>query len=111
MAVTISLPDEILGSESADLPRRVLEQVALEGFKSGQLTIVRRGGYLVLKRECRYMIFWVLTAIPGLIIRSKRLRANEGCSKERYRDALHLRHITSQLFGVDWQAGHTAIAV
>ena len=49
MAVTISLPDEILGSESADLPRRVLEQVALEGFKSGQLTIVRRGGYLVLK--------------------------------------------------------------
>jgi hypothetical protein len=57
------------------------------------------------------MIFWVLTACPELIIRSKRLRANEDCSEKRYPDALHLRHITSQLFGVDWQPGHTAIAV
>jgi predicted HTH domain antitoxin len=38
MPVTISLPDELLASESEDLSRQVLEQVALEGFRSGQLT-------------------------------------------------------------------------
>jgi predicted HTH domain antitoxin len=38
MPVTISLPDEILTSDNNNLPRRILEQVALEGFESGQLT-------------------------------------------------------------------------
>lgn len=38
MPVTISLPDEILASESEDISRQVLEQVALDGFRSGQLT-------------------------------------------------------------------------
>jgi hypothetical protein len=51
MAVTISLPDEILGRESADLPRRVLEEVALEGFKSGQLTIAQARRLLGFENE------------------------------------------------------------
>ncbi len=38
MAVTVSLPDEVLSDQGGDIARRVLEQVALEGFKSGQLT-------------------------------------------------------------------------
>ena len=38
MSVTISLPDEILSADARNLRRRILEQVALEGFKSGQLT-------------------------------------------------------------------------
>jgi hypothetical protein len=38
MPVTISLPDEILTSDTHNLPRKILEQVALDGFESGQLT-------------------------------------------------------------------------
>ncbi len=38
MSVTISLPDEILSADARNLPRKILEQVSLEGFKSGQLT-------------------------------------------------------------------------
>jgi len=38
MPLTISLPDEILASDIKNLPRRILEQVALDGFESGQLT-------------------------------------------------------------------------
>ena len=38
MIVTVSLPDEILLQDSDEVSRRVLEQVALDGFKSGQLT-------------------------------------------------------------------------
>ena len=38
MSVTISLPDEILSGDTRNLPRKILEQVALDGFKSGQLT-------------------------------------------------------------------------
>ncbi len=41
MPVTVSLPDEILSSHGKDIPRKVLEQVALEGFKTGQLTIAQ----------------------------------------------------------------------
>ena len=38
MSVTISLPDEILSGDTRNLPRKILEQVALVGFKSGQFT-------------------------------------------------------------------------
>jgi hypothetical protein len=38
MPVTISLPDEILSSDTHNLPRQILERVALDGFESGQLT-------------------------------------------------------------------------
>jgi predicted HTH domain antitoxin len=38
MSVTISLPDEILSGDTRNLPRKILEQIALDGFKSGQLT-------------------------------------------------------------------------
>jgi len=38
MPVTISLPDEILSSDTHNLPRKILERVALDGFQSGQLS-------------------------------------------------------------------------
>ena len=46
MSVTISFPDEILSADARNLPRRILEQVALEGFKSGQLTTSQVGRIL-----------------------------------------------------------------
>ncbi|HEY3285218.1 MAG TPA: UPF0175 family protein [Armatimonadota bacterium] len=44
MQVTIELPDEIarkLREKSQDLPRQVLESLALESFRSGMLTTVQ----------------------------------------------------------------------
>ncbi len=41
MSVTVILPNDVLTDQGGDVPRRVLEQVALEGFKSGQLTIAQ----------------------------------------------------------------------
>ncbi len=41
MPVTVSLPDEILSGPSEEISRKVLEQVALGGFKTGQLTIAQ----------------------------------------------------------------------
>jgi predicted HTH domain antitoxin len=41
MPVTISLPDGILSDQNEDVSRKVLEQVALDGFKTGQLTIAQ----------------------------------------------------------------------
>lgn len=38
MTVTVFLPDEILANENGDIARRVLEQVAMIGFKTGQLS-------------------------------------------------------------------------
>lgn len=39
MPVTVSLPDEVLADQ--DIARKVLEEVALEGFKSSKLTIAQ----------------------------------------------------------------------
>lgn len=64
MAVTISLPDEILASESADLPRRVLEQVALEGFKSGQLAIAQVRRLLGFETRMQVHDFLAAHGIP-----------------------------------------------
>lgn len=41
MTITVSIPEEMLTSEDENVARRVLEQVALEGFKSGQLTVAQ----------------------------------------------------------------------
>lgn len=44
MSVTIDLPEEIeqqLVMEWGDLPRRALEAVALEGYRSGALTLAQ----------------------------------------------------------------------
>ena len=60
MSVTISLPDEILSGDAHNLPRKILEQVALDGFKSGQLTTsqVRR----ILGFETRMQVHEFLAA-------------------------------------------------
>ena len=60
MTVTVSLPDEILLQDSDEVSRRVLEQVALDGFKSGQLTTaqVRR----ILGLESRLEVYDFLAA-------------------------------------------------
>jgi predicted HTH domain antitoxin len=54
MAITISLPDEVLSGDDKDIARNILEQVALEGFKSGQLSTaqVRR----ILGFESRFQV-------------------------------------------------------
>ena len=59
MIVTVSLPDEIL-QDSDEVSRRVLEQVALDGFKSDQLTTaqVRR----ILGFESRLEVYNFLAA-------------------------------------------------
>ena len=60
MNVTVSLPDEILSKDSDEISRQVLDQVALDGFKSGQLTTaqVRR----ILDFESRLEVYKFLAA-------------------------------------------------
>ena len=38
MSVQIEIPDQVFAAPGHDISRRVLEAVALEGFKSGQLS-------------------------------------------------------------------------
>jgi predicted HTH domain antitoxin len=60
MPLTISLPDEILSSDRENIARQILEQVALDGFQSGQLTAaqVRR----ILGFETRLQVYEFLAA-------------------------------------------------
>ena len=60
MPLTISLPDDLFANEEADIAHKILEQVALDGFKSGQLTAaqVRR----ILGFESRLQVYEFLAA-------------------------------------------------
>jgi hypothetical protein len=72
--ITVSLPDEILNSDSEDISRQVLERVALEGFRSGQLTAaqVRR----VLGFASRFQVYEFLAAhgVPWVDYEEEELR-------------------------------------
>lgn len=54
MSVQIEIPDKVLNTPGPEISRRVLETVALEGFKSGQLSTsqVRR----ILGFETRFEV-------------------------------------------------------
>lgn len=60
MPLTISFPDDLLANEGEDIARKIPEQVALDGFKSGQLTAaqVRR----ILGYESRLQVYEFLAA-------------------------------------------------
>ena len=60
MPITVSLPDEILLNDPEDISREILEQVALEGFKSEQLSTaqVRR----ILGFDSRFEVYEFLAA-------------------------------------------------
>ena len=60
MPVTVHLPDEILSTDGEDVSRKVLEQIALDGFRSGQLTTaqVRR----IMGFESRLQVYEFLAS-------------------------------------------------
>jgi hypothetical protein len=64
MPVTVSLPDELLDSDSEDISRQVLEQVALEGFRSGQLTSAQVRRILGLDSRLQVYEFLATHGVP-----------------------------------------------
>jgi hypothetical protein len=66
MTVTVSLPDEILLQDSDEVSRRVLEQVALDGFKSGQLTTAQVRRILGLESRLEVYDFLAAHGVPGV---------------------------------------------
>jgi predicted HTH domain antitoxin len=60
MPVTVYLPDEILSTDGEDISRKILEQIALDGFRSGQITTaqVRR----ILGFESRLQVYEFLAS-------------------------------------------------
>jgi predicted HTH domain antitoxin len=84
MPVTVSLPDEILEDDARNLPRAILEQVALEGFKSGQLTTsqVRR----ILGFETRMQVHEFLAAhgVPWVDYSVEELERERNTLKELF---------------------------
>jgi hypothetical protein len=82
MPVTIYLPDEILSTDGEDVSRKVLEQVALDGFRSEQLTTaqVRR----ILGFESRLQVYEFLAShgVPWVDYDDEELRRELESLKE-----------------------------
>jgi hypothetical protein len=41
VTVEVAIPDEVLNGQNDDVSRRILEEFALAGFKSGQLSVAQ----------------------------------------------------------------------
>jgi len=41
VSVKVAIPDDALSGQNGEISHRILEEFALEGFKSGQLTIAQ----------------------------------------------------------------------
>ena len=41
VSVKVAIPDDVLSGQNGEISHRILEEFALEGFKSGQLTIAQ----------------------------------------------------------------------
>ena len=74
MTVTVSLPDEILSQDSEEVSQRVLEQVALDGFKSGQLTTAQVRRILGLKSRLEVYDFLAAHGVPWVDYDEEELR-------------------------------------
>jgi predicted HTH domain antitoxin len=72
--VTVSLPDEILASDSEDVSRKVLEQVALDGFRSGQLTVAQVRRILGFDSKLQVYEFLAAHGIPWVDYEDDELR-------------------------------------
>jgi predicted HTH domain antitoxin len=74
MPVTVSLPDEILASDSEDVSRKVLEQVALDGFRSGQITAAQVRRILGFDSKLQVYEFLAAHGIPWVDYEDDELR-------------------------------------
>jgi len=99
MEVTVHIPDEAaadLPDNNGEMPRKLLEAYALEGYKSGELTAHQikelLGSILVL----RWTGFSRLTASPSNL-RSKTWRGSGLRSMHFLTNDYRLRHLAAQL--------------
>lgn len=64
MSVTISLPDDILAGNTNEVSRKVLEQVALDGFRSGQISAAQVARILGLESRLQAFEFLASHDVP-----------------------------------------------
>jgi predicted HTH domain antitoxin len=84
MSVTISLPDEILSGDTRNLPRKILEQVALDGFRSGQLTTSQVRRILGLETRMQVHEFLAAHGVPWVDYDAEELERERNTLKELF---------------------------
>lgn len=84
MPVTVSLPDEILEGDARNLPRAILEQVALEGFQSGQLTTAQARRILGFETRMQVHEFLAAHGVPWVDYSVEELERERNTLKELF---------------------------
>lgn len=64
VSVKVAIPDEVLSGQNGEISHRILEEFALEGFKSGQLTIAQMRRILGLETRIQVHEFLAAHGIP-----------------------------------------------
>jgi len=65
VTVEVAVPDEVLNGQLDDIPRRILEEFALAGFKSGQLSVAQLQRILGCGRRMQVHDFLMSRGVTG----------------------------------------------
>jgi predicted HTH domain antitoxin len=64
VSVKVAIPDDVLSGQNGEISHRILEEFALEGFKSGQLTIAQVRRILGLETRIQAHEFLAAHGVP-----------------------------------------------
>ena len=64
VSVKVAIPDDALSGQNGEISHRILEEFALEGFKSGQLTIAQVRRILGLETRTQAHEFLAAHGVP-----------------------------------------------
>ena len=64
VSVKVAIPDDVLSGQNGEISHRILEEFALEGFKSGQLTIAQVRRILGLETRTQAHEFLAAHGVP-----------------------------------------------
>jgi hypothetical protein len=82
VSVKVAIPDDVLTGQNGEISYRILEEFALEGFKSGQLTIAQMRRILGLETRTQAHEFLAAHGVPWVDYDEAELQRELGPLKE-----------------------------
>jgi predicted HTH domain antitoxin len=64
ISIRVAIPDDVLSGKNGEISHRILEEFALEGFKSGQLTVAQVRRILGLETRMQAHEFLAAHGVP-----------------------------------------------
>ena len=101
ISVKVAIPDELVNGQQGEVARRILEEFALEGFKSGQLTVAQVRRILGFETRTQAHEFLASHSVPWVDYSVEEAERERALLKKFSPHDHHLRHLPDQLSRAD----------